>query len=181
MAERGREAFEREVLVHLDAAYGFARRLAGSPDDAADIVQEACLRAWRAYGEFRDGSAKTWLLTITRNTAFSWLGAARRYQPTVLDHDDLAPFDPSALPVDPEAMLRRIEDRALLDRLVQGLPQAYREVLILRELEELSYREIATVIAAPLGTVMSRLARARQALQEGWRQSQVEGTHGLRR
>jgi RNA polymerase sigma-70 factor (ECF subfamily) len=147
------------------------------------VVQEACLRAWRFYGEFRDGSAKVWLLTIVRNTAYGWLAANRRYLPVGPDEEQLlTPIDPAELPADPEAILRRVEDRALLERLVGSLAREFREVLVLRELEELSYLEIATVVGCPVGTVMSRLARARRALQQGWRRlEQEEDTDGLRR
>jgi RNA polymerase sigma-70 factor (ECF subfamily) len=179
---RTRREFEIEVLVHLDAAYGFARRLARNADDAGDIVQEACLRAWRFYEEFQGGNVKVWLLTIVRNTAYSWLAANRRYEPVDPQAELLSPVEPASLPDDPEAMLRRVEERAVLDRLVQSLPRDFREVLVLREIEDLSYREIADVTAVPIGTVMSRLARARRLLQDGWyRLEQEEDAHGLRR
>ncbi len=168
--------------MHLDAAFGFAQRLTRNTDDAADVVQEACLRAWRFYGDFRDGNARVWLLTIVRNTAHGWLARHRRYEPVEPDDERLIPIDPQDLPEDPEAILRRVEDRAVLERLVNALGREFREVLVLREIEELSYRDIAEVIGCPVGTVMSRLARARRALQEGWlRIERKEGADGLRR
>ncbi len=168
------------MLVHLDAAYGFARRLTRNPDDAADVVQEACLRAWRFFDSFKGGNAKVWLLTIVRNTAYGWLAARPDHAPALEEH--LSPVPSDRLPDDPETLLRRVEERVVLDRLVQGLAPEFRAVLVLREIEDLSYREIAEIVDVPIGTVMSRLARARQQLRQGWqRMEQEEGADGLRR
>lgn len=182
-----KQEFEREVLPHLDAAYGFARWLTRNPTDAADVVQEACLRAWRFFDGFEGTNARGWLLTIVRNTAQTWLAAHRRLEPVggleapefEPDPDRLAETSGAVLPADPETMLRRVEERAVLTRLVEALPRDYREVLVLREIEALSYGEIAALVGAPIGTVMSRLSRARRLLREGWHKE--EAADGLRR
>jgi RNA polymerase sigma-70 factor (ECF subfamily) len=159
--------FEALVLPHLDAAYNLARWLARDPDDARDIVQEACLRAWRYFASCRDGEARPWLLGIVRNTLPGWrrrqaevipFGALEREDGTAFIEDVAGPGD------DPEAIIGRLEERALVDRLIERLPPAFREVLVLRELEDLSYKEIAAILQIPIGTVMSRLARARRLL-----------------
>lgn len=155
--------FEEDVLVHLDAAYNFARRLAGNGQEAEDIVQEACLRAFRFFGSFRGGNGRAWLLAIVRNTYYSAIRREREGIQTVpLDDDNQA----SAADVtsDIEQLLGRSDARRLVNRALDALPLEYREVIVLRELEELSYKEIAEVMDIPIGTVMSRLARARKAL-----------------
>ena len=152
--------FERDVLPHLDAAYNLARWLVRDPDLAQDIVQEAMLRALRYHAGLR-GNAKPWLLQIVRNTAFAML-ATRRGQPGP------PPEEPGAEPVDPAgdplSALERSEGVRHLNVMLATLPDDLRECLVLRELEELSYKEIAQVTGAPIGTVMSRLWRARRAL-----------------
>ena len=166
--------FERMALPHLDAAYGLARWLAGSASDAEDIVQEAYLRAFTYFDGYRGDNARAWLLSVTRNAAMDWL---KRHRPAALvplyevteesgavrgqTSLDAAPDTPE------EAVLRRA-DRATLNRLVAALPLPYREVLVLREVHDLSYQEIAAVAAIPVGTVMSRLARARSRIRRGW-------------
>jgi RNA polymerase sigma-70 factor (ECF subfamily) len=168
-------AFEATVLPHLDAAYNLARWLTRSPDDAEDVVQEACLRALRYFRSFQGESARTWLLTIVRNTCFTWLRNNRARQEVPLFDDDQVdnPDDDAALGFaspggDPETIAIASADRALLNRLIGELPLPFREVLVLRELEDLSYKEIAEVAAVPIGTVMSRLARARRLLQRAY-------------
>lgn len=154
-----RQRFEALALPHLDAAYNLARWLSRSPVEADDIVQDAMLRAFRAFDGFRGGDIRAWLLAIVRNC---WRSAAtagrRRAHDGLEDHEVPAP---GASPED-EAVLAGTRRR--LDALIAELPAEFREVLILREMEDLSYREIAEITGAPIGTVMSRLARARQML-----------------
>ena len=166
------ETLESALLPHLDAAFNLARWLTRSPDDAEDVVQEACLRALRYYGSFHGESARTWLLTIVRNTCFTWLRNNRDRQEVPLFDDDRfddpkdeGAFGGGSAGNDPEAIAIQSADRALLNRLIGELPLPFREVLVLRELEDLSYKEIAEVAAVPIGTVMSRLSRARRLLQ----------------
>ena len=160
-----RARFEAEVLPHLDAAYRFARWLSASPSDAQDVVQEAMLRAYRGLDALRRADAKPWLLAIVRNchaTAF------RQQRATVPLPDEDDARDGHAMIAStpgPEHDSIRRDDRRLLDRVMSTLPEVHREVLVLREVEELDYREIATVTNVPIGTVMSRLARARAALK----------------
>ena len=157
--------FEQTVLPHLDAAYNLARWLAGNEHDAEDIVQEAFLRAYRFVGGFRGGNSRSWLLTIVRNTAYTWL--RKNHAPAVvhLDEDELAEIeDPAALAGD--VALLQNADASRLRQALEQLPVEFREALVLRELEGLSYKEIADVAGVPAGTVMSRLARARKLLPE---------------
>ena len=161
--------FEALVLPHLDAAYNLARWLTRDPDDARDAVQEATLRAFRFFTSYKGGDARPWFLTIVRNAVSSWRERERRADVipfSALDQEDEEPFvEALASPVeDPEALLQRLEEEAVIDRLLDRLPPEFREVLVLRELEGLSYKEIAEVARIPIGTVMSRLARARQLL-----------------
>jgi RNA polymerase sigma-70 factor (ECF subfamily) len=165
MSER-RGRFEAEVLPHLDAAYRFARWLGRSEPDAEDVVQEAMLRAWRAFEDLREPDAKAWLLAIVRNCAASLHRREQRrgHVPLPEEHgpDGAAMVAPSG---DPEGAVTELEQQRVLRRLLAELPEDQREVLVLREIEELNYREIAAVIGAPIGTVMSRLSRARGALK----------------
>jgi RNA polymerase sigma-70 factor (ECF subfamily) len=158
------------VLPHLDAAYRFARWLARSPADADDIVQEAMLRAFRGFDGLRGGDVKAWLFAIVRNCHLTALAQRERrgFVPLPLEGD----VDDGAAMVSPApgpecVSMRRDEERSL-ERLLGDLPPEHREVLVLRELEELDYREIARVTEVPIGTVMSRLARARAALRARW-------------
>jgi RNA polymerase sigma factor (sigma-70 family) len=156
--------FEEAVLPHLDAAYNLARWLTRNTHDAEDVVQDAYLRAFRFFGGFHGGNARTWLLKIVRNTCYTWLhqnGAQR--SATAFDeqlHTDVAESQ------SPETLLLRKADGQLLNQALDELPPDFREVLVLLELEGLSYREIAEVLGIPIGTVMSRLARARHRLRE---------------
>jgi RNA polymerase sigma-70 factor (ECF subfamily) len=158
--------FEALALPHLDAAYNLARWLTGSAADADDVVQEAMLRAFRGFSGFRGENARAWLLTIVRNC---WRNrsrdvARRRHEP--LPEDDEAPLA-SAEP-GPEALALRASEARRLRALIGRLPEDFRETLLLREIEDLSYREIAEATGAPIGTVMSRLARARTLLKALW-------------
>jgi RNA polymerase sigma factor (sigma-70 family) len=174
--------FEAQVMPHLDAAYRFARWLARSPADADDLVQDAVLRAYRGFDALRGSDIKSWLLTIVRNCHAS---AHRQQQrrATVSLPEEGAQEDGYAMVAttpDPEsASIARDEERNF-ENLLSGLSQEHREVLALRELEEMSYREIATVTGLPIGTVMSRLARARSALKELWLKSAEGELSGVR-
>jgi|SRR6185437_13451201 len=171
-----RRRFEAQALPHLDAAHNLARWLARSPADAEDIVQEALLRAYRGFDGFRGGDAKPWLLTIVRNCFFTAAAQTRQRRHVPLPDEDAANDDLALIDErpDPEQTAMRTDHSRQFDRVLAGLPQEFREVLVLREMEDLSYREIAAVTGAPIGTVMSRLARARGLLKEKWL-SDVEG------
>ena len=155
-----RRRFEAQALPHLDAAYNLARWLSRSPADADDIVQDAMLRAFRAFDGFRGGDAKPWLLTIVRNCWLSAGAASRRRGHTLLE-ESVADEGP-----DPEESAIQAGHLRRLDAMIARLPDDFREVLILREMEDMSYREIAEITGTPIGTVMSRLARARTMLRE---------------
>ena len=156
--------FEREVLPHLDAAYNLARWLTRNDQDAQDVVQEAYLRAFRFFSGFRGGEARAWLLKIVRNTCYTWLQQNRPQQPTEEFDEKLFRFDAPA--PNPEEALLRSDSGKLLRRALDILPAYFREVLILRELEGMSYKEISDVTGMPLGTVMSKLSRARSGLRQ---------------
>ncbi len=172
-----RQLFERFVLPHLDAAYNVARHLVRAEADAFDVVQESLLRAWRYFASFRghnESDARPWLLQIVRHSAWALL-ESRRTQPLT---EDLPLVDESA--PDPAAELIERVDAELLTQAVDALPPAYREVIVLRELESLSYKEICTVTGASMGTVMSRLSRARQQLLAALSaQARKESRHDL--
>lgn len=157
--------FEQIVMPHLDAAYNLARWLAGNDHDAEDISQEACLRAFRFLGGFRGGNSRSWVLSIVRNTAYTWLKQNRPLAVVSIGDEELSEIEASAAIVDNSTNLHHA-DRDVLLAALEALPAEFREVLVLRELEGLSYKEIADVADAPIGTVMSRLARARKQLQE---------------
>ena len=171
--------FEQFALQHLDSAYNLARWLTRNDHDAEDAVQEAYLRAFKYFGGFDGRNGRAWLLTIVRHACYDLLNRNRR-APTMA-FDDLADgaepaADPTALPVpDPELLLTRARDGRLVNELVAALPEAFREVVVLRELEDLSYQEIAEVIGIPAGTVMSRLARGRALLRKAWMKRQSNG------
>jgi RNA polymerase sigma-70 factor (ECF subfamily) len=156
------ESFDTIVVPHLDAGYRLARWLMRNEHDAEDVVQEASLRALRYFRTFAGGDGRAWFLRIVRNTCYGW----RR-------HGDQAPTDSfdeeqhsSARPQsDPETLLLQTDDATLLSRALGRLPDRFHRLLVLRELEGLSYRELSDVIGIPIGTVMSRLSRARQALR----------------
>jgi RNA polymerase sigma-70 factor (ECF subfamily) len=156
--------FEALVLAHLDSAYNLARWMVRSEHDAQDVVQEACLRALRSFDTFRGGDARCWLLAIVRNTCCTWLDRNRRGEPESLMEEDLEEF--ASEDGDPQRQLIRQADAEEVRRAIDALPAAYREMVVLRELEGLSYKEIAGVAGVPIGTVMSRLARARKQLEE---------------
>ncbi|HEX7652253.1 MAG TPA: sigma-70 family RNA polymerase sigma factor [Verrucomicrobiae bacterium] len=154
-------SFEQLVLPHLDAAYNLARWLAGNDHDAADIAQEAYVRAYRFIDSHRGGDARAWLLAIVRNTAFSWLKKNRPAAVITISDEELRELE-APVSAGPVAGV----DAAALRAALAALPLEFREAIVLRELEGLSYKEIAEVAGVPVGTVMSRLARARRQLQQ---------------
>lgn len=167
--------FQRSIVPQLDAAYNFARFLSRDADAAQDIVQEAFLRAYRGFAGYQGGDARAWIFTIVRNCYHNWLIDRRRKSRIEVDvhrHDgseELAVDDAPSDEDDPETtLLRRVESdtvRVVLNR----MPRSLREMLVLRELEGLSYRQIAEIAAVPIGTVMSRVARARRQFETAWR------------
>jgi RNA polymerase sigma factor (sigma-70 family) len=167
--------FARLVLPYLGDSYSLARWITGSRADAEDVVQDACLRAFRAIGSLADGSARPWVLTIVRNTAYTWL---RKNRPSaVLVVEDLEAVEAAqAVPGEPdgetpETALIAKADAAALQASIAALPTAHRETMILRDVQGLSYREIAEVTSVPIGTVMSRLARGRNQVIKSIRRS----------
>ena len=166
------------MLPHLDAAYNLARWLLRNEHDARDSVQEAYLRAFRAYAGFRGGNGRAWLLTIVRNVCYSRLRQVKREAPR--EEFDEQQHTPAGDALEAAARLRREADRERLDAALAALPDDMREVIVLHELEGLAYKEIAAVAGIPLGTVMSRLARARLRLQRELKQRMApEDSHGL--
>jgi RNA polymerase sigma-70 factor, ECF subfamily len=156
--------FEREVLPHLDAAYNLARWLTRNDQDAQDVAQEAYFRAFRFFPGFRGGDARAWLLKIVRNTFYTWSHGNRPLQ-------DAAEFDENLFPPDshapnPEEVVLQNDSDTLVRKALEMLPSNSREVLILRELEGMSYKEIADITGMPIGTVMSSLSRARGRLRQ---------------
>lgn len=157
------ERFEQCILPHLGAAFNLARWLARNEHDAQDVVQEAFLRAFKFFAGFRGADSRAWLLRIVRNTFYTWVHRHEREQ-------DMPPFDEEihaaeADPATPETELLAQADAEAVREAIESLPPEFRESLVLRELEGLSYKEIAEVANLPIGTVMSRLARARQQLR----------------
>ena len=150
-------------MPHLDAAFNLARWLTRNDHDAEDVVQEAMLRAYRFFDALR-GEARPWLLAIVRNACFSWLQANRPVELQAIDRMEQESDAPG-----PEALAARDVDRRRLNEAIAALPVQFREVLVLRELEDLAYKDIARIAEIPIGTVMSRLARARRLLAESLR------------
>jgi RNA polymerase sigma factor (sigma-70 family) len=156
--------FEQAILPHLDAAYNLARWLMRDENDAADAVQDAYLRALRFVGGFRGGDGRVWLLAIVRNVCYSRLKrGGMREQETEFDDEVHNPDIGSG---DPETLLQRSRDQQTLRLALEELPEEFREIIVMRELEGMAYKEIAEVAQVPIGTVMSRLARARKRLQD---------------
>jgi RNA polymerase sigma-70 factor (ECF subfamily) len=157
-----RALFEEVILPHLGAAYNLARWLTGDDHDAADVVQEAFLRAFRGFDRYRGGDSRSWLLAVVRNTCHTWLRKRARDTAASYDEELHGPSDA----FNPETLLLQKASVELVHEVLADLPPTFREVVVLRELEGLSYKEIAAVTDVPLGTVMSRLTRARARLQE---------------
>jgi RNA polymerase sigma factor (sigma-70 family) len=166
-SELARGRFTEMVLPHLDDAYGLARWLTGNRSDAEDVVQDACMRALASLEAATVLQPRAWLMTIVRNTAFTWLAKNRPKIVLLTDDAQLleaaAAKGPAASP-DPEEALITAADQAALASAIDALPHLFREVVVMRDMNGLSYREIATTIGAPIGTVMSRLSRARGLL-----------------
>jgi RNA polymerase sigma-70 factor, ECF subfamily len=160
-----RERFEQTVLPHLDAAYNLARWLTRNDQDAQDVTQEACLRAFRFFGGYQGGNMRAWLLTIVRNTFYTWLHKNHRADSTELFDEEIHSSELSGSP-DPEIHVLASAEKETLNRALEELPDVFREALVLRELEGMSYREIADLTSVSMGTVMSRLARARTRLRQ---------------
>jgi RNA polymerase sigma factor (sigma-70 family) len=161
-------------LPHLDAAYRFARWLCRA-DDADDVVQEAILRAFRGFDALRGSNAKAWLLTIVRNCHFTAAKQQQRrgFEPLPEENDALDGHAMISTTADPESDSILSDQKKVLDRLIASLSEEHRTVLMLREIEEMDYAQIAAVTGVPIGTVMSRLARSRAALKAKW--AEVEG------
>lgn len=164
--------FQCLIVPHLDAAYNLARWLVRNNDDAEEAVQEAFLRAYRFFGSFRGEDGKAWLLAIVRHTCYDLRGQqmsagnCEEFDEQIHCPELAAEGSHNCLCRDPADLAAEHADHERINRAIEGLPVAFREVLVMRELEELSYKEIAKIIDIPLGTVMSRLARGRQMLHE---------------
>jgi RNA polymerase sigma-70 factor (ECF subfamily) len=156
--------FEQAALPHLDAAYNLAFWLTRNKHDAEDVVQEAFLRAFRYFAGLRGGDARVWLLKIVRNTCYTWLHENRPLQ-RAAEFDETLSLPDTHIP-NPEQVVLQNDNRTLLRKALEKLPPNYREVLILRELEGMSYKEIAGVTGIPAGTVMSSLYRGRDHLRQ---------------
>jgi RNA polymerase sigma-70 factor (ECF subfamily) len=172
--------FEAIFVSHLDAAYNFARWLARDERNAEDVVQEACLRAFKSLDSFHGENGRAWLLAIVRNTYYTWFKRNQIYASSVpfdeeslsAESHELADLESSSESVD--QILQRQDARRLVNDALNRLPEEFREVVVLRELEDLSYKEIAAIAGIPLGTVMSRLARARKLLLQHLQRAQRE-------
>jgi RNA polymerase sigma factor (sigma-70 family) len=165
--------FKQNIVPHLGAAYNLARLLSKDADAAQDIVEEAFLRAHRSFAGYRGENARAWILTIVRNCYYSWLMSRRRKSRLEVDSHDAGYTEElirniSSDECTPEAMLVREAERQTVRFVLDTMPLPLREMLVLRELEELSYRQISEITALPIGTVMSRLARARKAFADAW-------------
>lgn len=170
--------FEQAILPHLDAAYNLARWIMSNDQDAEDMVQESTLRAYKYFAGYQGGDSRSWLLTIVRNTCYTWLRQNRAQELTV-DLDDEVYSSESDL-LNPEALSLDSVDHQMVRHALEKLAVEFRELIILRELEGMSYKEIAKIAGIPIGTVMSRLARARQRLKECLAQFlEEEGSNGL--
>jgi RNA polymerase sigma factor (sigma-70 family) len=166
--------FKQNIVPQLDAAYNFARFLSRDADAAQDIVQETFLRAYRSFAGYRGGDTRAWIFTIVRNCYHTWLMDRRRKSRLEVDHrdDDESEELISSIPSDgdtPEAMLVRKAEARSVRLILNTMPRPLREILVLRELEDLSYRQISDITDLSIGTVMSRLARARKAFGDAWR------------
>jgi RNA polymerase sigma factor (sigma-70 family) len=186
LSSQGTRRFGDIALPHLDSAYNLARWLTRNDHDAQDVVQEAYLRALRSFGGFRGDNARPWLLAIVRNTCYTWLKQHRRAEVEVPYDDDVHGGEgraegngDGANNANPESILARLDDVRLVDEALAQLPVGYREVVVLRDIEDLSYKEIALIAGLPMGTVMSRLARGRKLLVTHLTQLRDGDRHGM--
>jgi RNA polymerase sigma factor (sigma-70 family) len=177
-----RRRFEALVLPHLDAAYRFARWLSHAPADADDLVQDAVIRAFRGFDTLRGSDVKAWLLRIVKNCYLTALKQQqqRAFVPLPEEHDEQHAQVMIATTPDPESTSISRDKVRMLEWLLSGLPEEHREVLVLREIEEMDYQEIAAVTSVPIGTVMSRLSRARAALKARCSRQMAGGPHAVR-
>jgi RNA polymerase sigma-70 factor (ECF subfamily) len=179
--------FQQLALPHMDAAYNLARWLTGDNQEGEDVAQEAFLRAFKFFDSFRGGDARTWLLAIVRNVFYTEYRRTRSCGTSTEFDEEMHSLgdgeSPSAMgrsDLNPESILSRSDDIRLLDQALQALPVEYREALVLREIEDLSYKEIANTLEVPIGTVMSRLARARRLMLDSFKRLS-KGNHELQR
>ncbi len=161
--------FELTVLPHLDAAYNLARWITRNDHDAQDVVQESFVRALRYFDRLKGTDARPWLLGIVRNTCYTWLEKNRPAELVALDDADSIPADgdapgPAAMTA-PEVVVLQSANRKLVNQALEELPVGFREVIVMREIEDMSYKDIAAVAGLPIGTVMSRLSRGRELLR----------------
>lgn len=156
-------SFDDVVLPHLDGAYRLARWLMRNDEDAKDVVQEASLRAFRYFRTFTGGTGRAWFFRIVRNTCFGWRGHGSRVATDTFNEEQHSSGRPAS---DPETLLLQADHATVIARAMRNLPDGFHRLLELREFEGLSYRELADELAIPIGTVMSRLSRARQALRD---------------
>ena len=171
------QSFDEAALPHLDAAYNLARWLTRNDKDAEDVVQEAYLRAFKHFSSFHGGDGRPWLLAIVRNTYYNWIRSNRIPElETPFDEETYATIQDDS---DPEMQMVREADNEMVRGALEELPAEFREIIVLREFEELSYKEIADVAKIPLGTVMSRLARARKRLERILRHWDKETCEGV--
>jgi RNA polymerase sigma-70 factor, ECF subfamily len=157
--------FERLIMPHLDAAFNLARWLVRRDEDAEDLVQDSCLRAYKALEGFRGGDPRAWLLAIVRNTCYSWLERKNKLTEATTEFDEEV-HGHENLPPNAEQDLLARADRERLQDALEAMPPEFREAMVLRELQGLSYKEIAVVTGVPMGTVMSRISRGRRWLRD---------------
>ena len=176
------EGFEQLVLAHLASLYNLARWLAGDEHEAHDLVQETVLKALRARSQLRGDSARPWLMSILRNAFFSARRAPGEHREDHVEYDEALHGDAGvSQALDPELLAARRNDRDAVNAALARLPAAYREVIVLKEIEEMSYKDIAHVAGIPIGTVMSRLARGRRLLASNLQDTTMGGSDGLHR
>lgn len=175
--QANRVQFEQTILPHIDAAYNLARWIINNEQDAEDIVQESFLRAFKYFASYQGGNSRSWLLTIVRNMCYDWLRHNQAQGQEVDLEDEISSGADG--PDDPEAIVQIHTDRQHVMDALEKLPVESRELIILRELEEMSYKEIALIAGIPIGTVMSRLARARERLKTCLSQPSEGDRYGL--